>query len=72
MADRPKTFAEIAAAADPAERERWRRAQTFDDSGFVGDIRQVTVIEHQFRNGEWLVEYFDADGAPYLAVFRRT
>jgi hypothetical protein len=64
----PRTFEEIVAAEEPAEQERWERAETFQDPGFAGRIRQVTMIEDQRRNGGWVVECFDADGAPYTTI----
>ena len=30
---------------------------------------EVTIIEDQARNGDWRVEYFDADGGCYVTVF---
>jgi hypothetical protein len=69
MADHPRTIEEIVAAEEPAERDLQERAETFQDPGFAGPIRRVTVIEDQRRNGEWVVEYFDADGAPYTTIF---
>jgi hypothetical protein len=38
------------------------------DPGFADRVRQVTVIEDHSRNGHWYVEYFDADGAPYVTI----
>jgi hypothetical protein len=40
----PRTFEEIVAAEEPAEQERWERAETFQDPGFAGRIRQVTLL----------------------------
>jgi hypothetical protein len=31
--------------------------------------RQVTIIEDQSRNGDWLVEYSDAHGGRYVTIF---
>jgi len=71
MVDRPRTFAEIVAAQDPAERERWKRAEWFADARASGDDFHalVTVIEDQARKGEWRVEYLDMGGACYLTWF---
>jgi hypothetical protein len=71
MADWPRTFEEIVAAEDPAERERWRRAGWFTDPrAKAGDFHaSVTVIEDQARNGEWRVEHSDNGGGCYVTLF---
>jgi hypothetical protein len=71
MADRPRTFREVIAAEDPAERERMERAETFKDASIDRDDFRAaaTVVEHRGGNGEWRVEYFDEDGTPYVTIF---
>jgi hypothetical protein len=63
MADRPRTFAEVVAAEDPADRERLERAEHLMDP-----LREVTIIEDQARNGDWRVEYFGRDKAGYVTI----
>jgi hypothetical protein len=31
--------------------------------------RDLALIEDQYLSGEWVVEYFDDDGADYVAIF---
>jgi hypothetical protein len=72
MADRARTFAELVAAEDPAERERCRRAEWFTDAR--ADTHDsfrasVTLIEDESRNGDWRVEYFGRDKTGYVTIF---
>jgi hypothetical protein len=71
MADRPRTFEELLASENPAERERWERAETFTDARAEADDfhASVTVIEDQSRNGEWRVEHSDDRGGCYVTIF---
>jgi hypothetical protein len=70
MADRPRTFAEVVAAEDPAERERRERGDTFKDAGVENDFHaDVDVQEDREHPGEWRVEYSDDDGGCYVTLF---
>jgi hypothetical protein len=55
MPDQPRTFKEVVAAQDPAERARMENGQSFEDvtvsSGFY---RDVSVYEDRDGTGEWL------------------
>jgi hypothetical protein len=45
LTDRPKTFAEVVAAEDPAERERMERAETVTDGSVdATDFRAVVTV----------------------------
>jgi hypothetical protein len=63
MADRPRTFEEVAAAQGPADRERWERGDTFKDAGVENDFHaDIHVQEDREHPGEWRVEYSDGGG----------
>jgi hypothetical protein len=70
MADKPRTFKEVAAAQEPAERARLANAESFKDVTVSSPFHQeVTVIEERDSTGEWHVEYFDDDGGCYITLF---
>jgi hypothetical protein len=70
MADKPRTFEEVAAAEDPTVRERMERAELYRDPAVKNDFHAAVVLhEDRKGNGEWLVSYQDDDGAIYLNVF---
>ena len=69
MADRPRSFAEVVAAMNPAERawepaDRWRDPSVADEGH-----AWVMLFEDRTGNGEWRVEYQDQEGGCYLNVF---
>ena len=68
---RPRTFEEVIAAEDPAERARMENGESFDDVTVSSAFhREVSVHEDRYGTGEWRVEYFDADGALWVTVCR--
>jgi hypothetical protein len=70
MRDKPRTFKEVAAAQDPAERAWTEKRQTFTDVLVHNPSHQeVSVQEDRDGTGEWRVEYFDDDGACYVTAF---
>ena len=70
MPDKPRSFQELVAAQDPADRARLANAESFKDVMVRNPFQQeVTVIEDRDGTGEWRVEYFDDDGACYVTVF---
>ena len=70
MADRPKTFAELVAAMNPAERARLDRAEHYVDRAVKNDLHaQVWLLEDRYAPGDWRVEYQDDDGACYVTIF---
>ena len=67
---RPRTFKEVVAAEDPAERARIEKSERFDDVTVGNPFhREVSVLEDRDGTGEWRVEYFDSDGGCYITVF---
>jgi len=63
MAKRPRSFDEVIAALDPAERARLGRIETFFDPNVDSDEAEVRIGEDRDQPGEWRVEYFHkADG----------
>jgi hypothetical protein len=70
MPDKPRSFREVVAPQDPAERARMERGESFEDVTVGNPFhREVSVIEDRDGTGEWRVEYFDDDGACYVTVF---
>jgi hypothetical protein len=70
MPDKPRSFREVVAAQDLAERARMERGESFEDVTVGNPFhREVSVIEDRDGTGEWRVEYFDDDGACYVTVF---
>jgi hypothetical protein len=70
MPDKPRTFKEMVAAEDPAERARREKGESFEDVTVSSSFhRQVSVQEDRDGTGEWRVEYFDTDGGCYVTVF---
>jgi hypothetical protein len=70
MPDKPRSFKEVVAAQDPADRARLANGESFADVMVNNPChQQVTVIEDSDSTGEWRVEYFDDDGACYVTVF---
>jgi len=70
MPDKPRSFKEVVATQNPAERERIATAEAFKDVLVRNPFQQdVTVIEDRDGTGEWRVEYFDDDGGCYVTVF---
>jgi hypothetical protein len=68
MAKGPRSFDEIIAALNPAERARIDRIETFSDPNAPNDEAEVSVAEDRDQPGEWRVEYFHkADG--YVTIF---
>jgi hypothetical protein len=70
MPDKPRTFKEVVAAEDPAERARMENGESFEDVTVSNAFhREVSVYEDRHGTGEWQVEYFDDDGGCYVTVF---
>ena len=69
MPDRPRSFEEVVAAQDPADRARLRTLRASRTEVSNPFHRQVSVIEDREGTGEWRVEYFDDDGACYVTMF---
>jgi hypothetical protein len=68
MAKRPRSFDEVIAALDPAERARVERIETFLDPNVDSDEAEVSIGEDRDQPGEWRVEYFHrSDG--YVTIF---
>jgi hypothetical protein len=69
MAARPRTFDEIIAALNPAERARIERIETFSDPNAPNGEGEISLAEDRDQPGEWRVEYFhEADG--YVTFLR--
>jgi hypothetical protein len=70
MPDKPRSFKEVVAAQDPAERARMENGETFNDVMVRSPFHQeVSVQEDRDGTGEWRVEYFDDDGGCYVTMF---
>ena len=70
MADRPRTFDEVVAAEDPAERERYYRAKNYRDRAVEHDFHaDVWLVADRNEKGVWRVEYQDDDGGCYVTIF---
>ena len=70
MSDKPRSFKEVVAAQNPAERARMENGESFEDVTVSDPFhREVSVHEDRDGTGEWRVEYFDADGGCYVTVF---
>jgi hypothetical protein len=68
MTDRPRTFAEMVAVEDPAERTYGTRRDV--QASVANEFHaEVSVHEDRYGNGEWRVEYFDDDGGCYVTIF---
>jgi hypothetical protein len=64
MSDKPRSFKEVVAAQNPAERARMENRETFNDVMVRNPFHQeVSVHEDRDDTGEWRVEYFDDDVA---------
>ena len=70
MANHPRTFEEVVAAQDPAERERRERDERYRDRAVEQDFHaDVWLVEDRKASGIWRVEYQDDDGGCYLTIF---
>ena len=70
MAKKPRTFAELVAAIDPALRERIQRAQVYRDPAVQNDFHADVILKQDLEgNQEWRVEYQDDDGTCYATIF---
>ena len=70
MADRPRTFEEVVAAEDPAERERLDPAKHYRDRAVEHDFpADVWFVADRHDRGVWRVEYQDDDGGCYVTIF---
>jgi hypothetical protein len=70
MPDKPRSFKEVVAAQDPAERARRENGESFNDVLVHNAFHQeVSVHKDRAGTGEWRVEYFDDDGGCYVTVF---
>jgi hypothetical protein len=68
MAKGPRSFDEIIAALNPAERARIERIETFSDPNAPNGEAEVSLAEDRNQPGEWRIEYFhEADG--YVTIF---
>jgi hypothetical protein len=68
MAKGPRSFDEIIAALNPAERARIERIETFSDPNAPVGEAEVSLAEDRDQPGEWRIEYFhEADG--YVTIF---
>jgi hypothetical protein len=55
MPDRPRTFAEVIAAEDPAERGRMERTETFKDANVANEFHtEVSVHEDRHGNSDYI------------------
>jgi hypothetical protein len=70
MPNKPRSFKEVVAAQDPAERARLANSESFEDVTMSSPFhQQVTVIEDSDSTRDWRVEYFDDDGGCYVTMF---
>jgi hypothetical protein len=70
MPDEPRTFEEVVAAQDPADRARLANSESFEDLTVSSPLhRPVTVVEDRNDTAEWRVEYLDDDGGCYVTMF---
>jgi hypothetical protein len=70
MPDKPRSFKEVVAAQDLADRARAANSESFADVTVSNPFhQQVTLIEDSDSTGEWRVEYFDDDGGCYVTMF---
>jgi len=70
MAERPRTFAELVAAMNPAVRERLDRAEHYADHAVKNDFHaRVWLLEDRDAPGDWRVESHEDDGACYVTIF---
>jgi hypothetical protein len=68
MAKGPRSFDEIIAVLNPAERARIERIETFSDPNAPVGEAEVSLAEDRDQPGEWRIEYFhEADG--YVTIF---
>jgi hypothetical protein len=68
MAKGPRSFDEIIAVLNPAERARIERIETFSDPNAPVGEAEVSLAEDRDQPGEWCIEYFhEADG--YVTIF---
>jgi hypothetical protein len=73
VAKKPRTFAELVGAIDPALRERIQRAQLYRDPAVQSDFHADVILQEDLEgNGEWRLEYQDDDGACYVTIFAGT
>jgi hypothetical protein len=70
VANRPRMFAELLAAIDPALRKCIERGQLYRDHAVENDFRADVILhEDHGGDGEWLVTYQDDDGGCYVTMF---
>jgi hypothetical protein len=70
MADPPRTFQELVAAMNPAERERFGRYESYRDRAVEQDFHaDVWLVADRRERGVWRVEYKDDDGGCYVTIF---
>jgi hypothetical protein len=60
---RPRTFAEVKAAQNPAELARLNAGEKFTDH------ESAVTLADRHGNGDWRVEWFDDDGGCYVTIF---
>jgi len=60
---RPRTFEEVVAAHDPADKVRIKRGECFIDPSVNPFHGEVSLNEDRDVKGDWRVEYFDDDFA---------
>jgi hypothetical protein len=66
---RPRTFEEVVAAHDPADKVRIERGEFFIDPSVNPFHGEVSLNEDRDVKGDWRVEYFDDDGGCYVTIF---
>ena len=70
MATHPRTFEEVVAAEDPAERERREGNEHYRDRAVEQDFHaDVWLAEDRNASVIWRVEYQDDDGGCYVTIF---
>jgi hypothetical protein len=72
MANHPRTFEEVVAAQDPAERKQRKRDEHYRDRAVEQDFHaDVWLVEDRNASGIWRVEYQDDNGGCYVNDLRR-
>ena len=70
MANHPRTFEEVVAAQDPAERKQRKRDEHYRDRAVEQDFHaDVWLVEDRNASGIWRVEYQDDNGGCYVTIF---
>ena len=70
MAKHPRTFEEVVAAQDPAERKQRKRDEHYRDRAVEQDFHaDVWLVEDRNASGIWRVEYQDDNGGCYVTIF---